>query len=42
MNFFNLENNQGIRLKIGDYSNNLSEISFIKDDPIKALIGGAI
>ena len=33
---FNSENNQGIRLKIGDYSNNLSEISFIKDDPIKA------
>ena len=33
---FNSENNQGIRLKIGNYSNNLSEISFIKNDSIKS------
>ena len=33
---FNPNTSNGIRMKIGDYSNNFSNISFIKNDSVKS------
>ena len=33
---FNPNTSNGIRMKIGDYSNNFSNISFIKNDNVKS------